>query len=55
MTLLRDLKVNKRRVRCGQNLAVIGRVRLNSFGDADSLYCAVSGYLHMKVDVNLII
>ncbi|EKU22118.1 hypothetical protein NGA_0023802 [Nannochloropsis gaditana CCMP526] len=41
MTLLRDLKVNKRRVRCGRNLAVIGRVRLNSFGDADSLYCAL--------------
>ncbi|TFJ81152.1 hypothetical protein NSK_007498 [Nannochloropsis salina CCMP1776] len=45
MTLLR-FKLNRRNVRCGKVLAVIGRVRLDSFGDADSLYCALRNMNH---------
>ena len=38
-----SLRTTRDRVRCGQQFSIIAAVRLNSFGDADNLYCAVSG------------
>ena len=38
-----SFKTTREGVRCGQQFSLIAKVRLNSFGDADNLYCAVSG------------
>lgn len=36
-----SIRSTRQRVRCGQQLAIVSKVRLNSFGDADRLYCAL--------------